>query len=148
MALVLPLFIPLIFGCAELGKYFLDQHVVVKAVRDGARYAGRQPFANMPCAGVAAATQTRIKNLIRFGNVAGTGQPRLAYWTGADTVSVNIACVDNDDSYGGVYASMTSVPLVTVSASVPYQSLFGTLGLAGAPDIAIAAQSQSAVVGL
>ena len=41
MALVVPLLVILMFGSFELGRYFLDEHVVVKAVRDGARYASR-----------------------------------------------------------------------------------------------------------
>src|SRR5215208_2965454 len=42
MAMVLPLLLVLICGSVELGNYFLDEHRLVKAVRDGARYAARQ----------------------------------------------------------------------------------------------------------
>ena len=45
MALVAPLLLALLFGSVELGKYFLDQHVVVKAVRDGA-VSRPQPMSN------------------------------------------------------------------------------------------------------
>ena len=38
MALVLPILIALMFGSFELGNYFLNQHVVTKAVRDGLRF--------------------------------------------------------------------------------------------------------------
>src|SRR3546814_3109530 len=51
MALVSPMLIILMFGSFELGNYFLDEHVVLKAVRDGARYAARQNFTTMPCSG-------------------------------------------------------------------------------------------------
>ena len=34
MALVMPLLLIIMFGAMELGKFFLDQHVVVKSVRD------------------------------------------------------------------------------------------------------------------
>ena len=34
----------LMFGAVELGNYFLNEHSLVKAVRDGARYAARQDF--------------------------------------------------------------------------------------------------------
>ena len=53
MALVTPLLAMIMFGAVELGKYFWDEHLVVKAVRDGARFASRQNFATMPCGGPA-----------------------------------------------------------------------------------------------
>ena len=52
MALALPLLLILICGCAELGNYFLDEHRLIKAVRDGARYAARQDIGNFTaCSG-------------------------------------------------------------------------------------------------
>src|SRR3546814_8876490 len=62
MALVSPMLIILMFGSFELGNYFLDEHVVLKAVRDGARYAARQNFTTMPCSGTPTA-DAAIKNL-------------------------------------------------------------------------------------
>jgi hypothetical protein len=46
MALVLPLLLIILFGSLELGNYFMNEHTLVKAVRDGARFAGRQTFTN------------------------------------------------------------------------------------------------------
>src|SRR3546814_6902005 len=65
MALVSPMLILLMFGSFELGNYFLDEHVVLKAVRDGARYAARQNFTTMPCSGTLTA-DAAIKNLVRY----------------------------------------------------------------------------------
>ena len=39
MALVTPLLLVILFGAVELGNYFYNEHIVVKAVRDGARFA-------------------------------------------------------------------------------------------------------------
>src|SRR3546814_6135051 len=86
MALVSPMLIILMFGSFELGNYFLDEHVVLKAVRDGARYAARQNFTTMPCSGTPTA-DAAIKNLVRYGNIAGSGDPRLRYWTSNNTRS-------------------------------------------------------------
>jgi Flp pilus assembly protein TadG len=134
------------FGSFELGRYFLDEHVVVKAVRDGARYAGRQPFTDMEC-GEASSVETAIKNVVRFGNSAGTGDPRLSYWTNATTITVSIAC-NTSGSYSGVYNGLAGgVPVVTVSASVPYISLFGTLGF-DTVGLALNGKSESAVMGI
>ena len=49
MALVTPLLMVLMFGSMELGYYFYSQHVVTKAVRDGARFASRQGFDKYNC---------------------------------------------------------------------------------------------------
>jgi hypothetical protein len=55
MAIILPLLVTLMFGSFEVGKYFLDAHRVQQAVRDGARFAGRQGFVDMPCGWTATA---------------------------------------------------------------------------------------------
>jgi len=153
MALVTPLLVTLMFGSFELGKYFLDQHMVVKAVRDGARFAARQSFSSMPCAGTAT-NETQIKNLVRTGTVDGTGTPRLFYWTSNATITVTIDCDDNTGGpdgdlpiYNGVYNQRSTVPQVTVSASVPYTPLVGAIGFE-ATGLSINAANQAAVFGL
>lgn len=131
MALVTPLLMILMFGSMEMGKYFWDEHLVVKAVRDGARFAARQSFASMPCAGPAG-NENEIKNLVRFGvpEVTDADQPRLFYWTDPATITVSIDCYDNQGTdgartYDGVYTDRASIPRVTVSARVPYTPLIG-----------------------
>jgi hypothetical protein len=53
MALVMPLLLTILFSLVEAGNYFYTEHVLVKAVRDGARYAGRQDFSFFSAARVA-----------------------------------------------------------------------------------------------
>lgn len=145
MALVTPLLMTLMFGAFELGNYFLSEHVVVKAVRDGARYAARQSFSTMPC-GSSPTNQTQIQTLVRTGSLSGT-TPRLVGWTNNNTVTITISC-DTSGSYSGIYKDMTTgVPVVTVSAAVPYSSLFNELGFSSA-SLLMSAESQSAVMGL
>lgn len=145
MVFVIPILIALMFGSFELGRYFLDQHVVVKAVRDGARFAARQKFTHMPCGGTSSAEST-IKNIVRFGNAAGTGGPRLDYWTNANTITVSVACTTG--TYSGIYNGLASgAPRVRVSARVPYTSLFGLLGF-DTGGLTLNAKSESAVMGI
>lgn len=153
LALALPLLVTLLFGSAELGNYFLDEHALVKQVRDGARYASRLPVeANYTCPStVSAAAQTLIGNVTRTGTVDGSGTGRFTpeYWTrtcqGA-TLTVTIRCVDEDD-YDGIYQSLEGdIPVVKVSAAVGYRSVLGTLGLPTA-NLCLRAESESAVVG-
>ena len=92
MALVMPLLLALGFGCFELGNYFWNNHIVGKAVRDGARYAARQPFVKLGCGpGVTdAATETNIKNVTRTGTIAG-GNARVRGWDNSE-VTVTVEC--------------------------------------------------------
>lgn len=158
MALVLPILTFLLFGSAELGNFFLNEHAVAKAVRDGARYASRLPMSDYAgCsttpAAPAAATVTKIRNITRTGSTAGgTAGNRLAYWEevmgGTDTIDVTAVC-DTSGTYTGIYDGLTmGVPVVTVSASVPYQSLFGIFGLFNDTTFNLRASSQAAVMGL
>lgn len=150
MALSLPLFFGLIFGSMELGNYFLAEHKVVKAVRDGARYAARRPFndydaACTPSADVIDDTQ----NVTRTGTVDGTGTPRIASWTDGSGITVMGECDEGGDYAGsGIYAtSPVGTPVVTVTATVPYTPVLGQLGLTDA-ILDLNARSQAAVTGI
>jgi Flp pilus assembly protein TadG len=145
MALVAPLLLALMLGSYEMGKYFLDEHVVAKAVRDGARYAARQNFSTMPCGGTATA-EAQIKNLVRTGVPTG-GTPRLIYWTDPATITVTITC-DNTGTYTGIYTGLAGgAHRVEVSAAVPYTPLFGAMGF-DATALSLNARSQAAVMGI
>lgn len=157
MVLVLPLLVVLMFGSFELGKYFLDEHVVVKAVRDGARYASRQGFSQYACpAGTVSADVTnRTRDIVRFGkpNPTVSDVPRLSYWQalsgGQPSVQVTLSCpttLDGTEVQGGLYTGKAEVPVVTVLAVVEYQSFFGMFGWSDALNVTAA--SQSAVMGL
>ena len=144
MALVTPLLVMLMFGSFELGNYFWNEHIVVKAVRDSARFAGRQPFAAYDCAtgNIDADTAARIKNLTRTGQTTG-GSPRLAGWTN-DEITVSVAC---SATKTGIFRSQANgAPVVTVTAVVPYRSLFSNLVLGD--SFHVKSQAQSAVMGL
>lgn len=154
MALVAPFLILLMFGSLEMGKYFWDEHIVVQAVRDGARFAARQSFASMPCDGTAT-NEDEIKNVVRFGEpqVTDGDQPRLYYWTNPATVTVSIdTCYDNSGTdgtrvYNGVYADRATVPIVTVSANVPYTPIVGRVaGLSS--SLHLNASSEATVFGI
>jgi Flp pilus assembly protein TadG len=134
MAMVTPFLVLLMFGSFELGKYFWDEHIVVKAVRDGARFAARQSFASMPCPSGPAANETQIKNVVMYGKpvVTAADKTRLFYWTDPATVQVIITCYDNAGTdgarvYDGVYSDRASVPQVTVKANIPYSPIVGTV---------------------
>jgi len=145
LAMLLPFLILLMFGSFETGKFFLDSHTIQKAVRDGARYAARQSFTNMPCGGTAT-NETAIRNLVRTGTTQSGGTPRVTYWTDPATITVTITC-DTGQTYSsaGLYTAVAGgARRVRVSALVPYNTLFGiTLGSAS-----VQARSEAAVMGI
>lgn len=150
MALVLPMLLILMFGSFELGNYFLDNHVVSKAVRDGARYASRRGFSEFTCSAATTDVIDKTRNIIRTGQVSG-GTERLPGWTDPTTITVAVACDttgNNGAAFTGIYAGITTgTPVVTVTAVVPYKSLFGVAGFSTA-NLSITARSQAPVMGI
>jgi hypothetical protein len=146
MALVTPLLLILMFGTFELGYYFLSEHVVQKAVRDAARYAARLPMSDYPSCTPSSTAQTQIQRVARTGSPDGSAPRRLEGWTDDTMTTIALTC-DTSGTYTGIYTDFPGgVPVVTVSASVPYLSLFGRMGLP-APSLQLNARSQSAVFG-
>lgn len=152
MALVIPLLLVLMFTALEGAHYLYVEHQIVKGVRDGARYAARQPLATYGCTSATntaqAITDATIKAAIievaRTGQVAG-GTPRVSTWSAnspPNDVYFTCAAVTT-----GVYATLAAAPRITVKAVVPYPSLFGALtGIT--TSFKVAAENQAPVVGL
>ena len=147
MALVTPIFMALMFGSFDLGNYFLSEHVVVKAVRDGARYASRRGFAEFTCSAASADVIDKTRNLARTGTIASGGTPRLVGWTSGTTITVAATC-NTSGTYTGIYTGATGgVPIVTVTAAVPYTSLFNYFGITNT-TMTLNASSQVPVMGV
>jgi Flp pilus assembly protein TadG len=155
MAMVTPLLIILLFGPMELGHYFLNQHAVVKAVRDGARFAARLPASNYTCASgsttgtISSAADGQIKTVTRTGSLDGQAAPRLNYWTSASTIVVTVKCASKT-TYPGIYNSISGdVPVVKVKADVPYANgaLIGNIGFSSV-NLFLRAEAESAVMGI
>ena len=147
MALVMPLLLVLMFGTFELGYYFLSEHVVQKAVRDAARYAARLPMTSYPSCVPTADAEAQIQRVARTGRPdSGGASQRLQGWSANTMTTVTLSCVPTG-TYTGIYIEFpTGVTKVTVSASVPYPTLLGTMGL-GVSSLQLNAASESAVYG-
>jgi hypothetical protein len=158
MALVLPILLALLFGSLELGNYFYNEHILLKSVRDGARYAARRELASFTnCSGTTSSQlgsiYTDTRAVVRRGVLTG-GSDRLPAWQDAN-FSMSVSCFKKVGStdLGGFYAEVkdsaglsVGAPVVTVSAVVDYQLILGHLGLAGA-SYSLRAEQQAAVVG-
>lgn len=131
MVLILPFLVVLLFGAVELGYYFYNQHQVVKGVRDGARFASRQPFTAIGCNGttaiVDASAATSIREITRTGRPAG-GTARVPGWVNED-IAVSVTCAAHGLSGEGIYRNNGNPPRIAITTSVDYRSLFGGLGV-------------------
>ena len=151
MALATPMLVALLFGATELGTYFMAEHKVVKAVRDGARFAARQSFTEYPSCTPSTTVRDNTRNVTRTGQVTTGGTPRLPYWTSPTTITVTAACYTTNGAgtvtYDGIYHGMSGgAPVVTVAATVPYTPLFGSLGIKA--TLNLHANAQATVTGI
>ncbi len=147
MALVTPLLILIMFGSFEAGNFFWNQHIVSNAVRDGARYAGRRPLTDYAGCTPNTSVINDTRSVTRTGRISG-GAPRIADWTDATTtVTVTMPGGCNTVYSGGIYTNNAGgAPTVTVTATVPYNSLFGNLGFI-TTNLTMRADAKAAVMG-
>jgi hypothetical protein len=153
MALALPLLLVLIWGPLEIGNYFMNEHTLIKGVRDGAIYAAHQDISNYDCSAgtptVPQNVQDDTKALVRTGQLSG-GTDRLRNW-GSATFSVSFSCVTqstNGTTLSGIYAlNAGKVPIVRIDASLPYASILGNLGFRPA-TLTVSAKQEATVMGI
>ena len=158
MALVTPLLLIIMMGSVELGNFFLDEHVLLKGVRDGARFAARQGFASYTgCGGSAASVPTAVsggtKLIVSKGTLNSSDPDLLPNWTTA-TFTVNMSCATaaGGTTLGGIYTGNVTgtagmAPAVTVTASVPYRPVLASFGFTGI-GLSLNASEQAAVMGV
>lgn len=150
MALVFPMLLILMFGSVELGNYFLNEHSLVKAVRDGARYAARQNFATSypDCSTVDATTQTNIKNVVKYGYLSGTSVLTPNIVDADITIATGCTTTAGGQTLQGIYRGRTTgAQTVTVTATVAYRSVLRSFGFSGI-GMNLNASSQAAVAGI
>lgn len=150
MALVIPLLCTILFGSVELGSYLYNQHILTKAVRDGARFAARQSFTLYGCSGVPGGTvEADTRALVRTALLAG-GTDRFADIQDADiTLSTSCKTTQGGQSMTGIYRNATGgAPIVTVAANVDYVPVVGVpFGFSGA-GFHMRSTQQAAVMGI
>lgn len=151
MALVLPLLLIIMFGAAELGNYFMNEHSLIKSVRDGARFAARQNFSNYTaCAGSPGGSVVAdTKNVVINGYLAGGSSLLTPNIQASDiTVTTNCAVSAGGENMLGIYKERASgAQRVKVTASVTYRPILAAFGFSGV-GFTLNAASEAAVAGL
>lgn len=151
MVLVAPLLLVLMLGAAETGNYFFNEHSLSKAVRDGARFAARQGFANYSsCSGTPGGTvEADTRNVVMNGYLSGGSL--LTPNVSAGDISVTTQCFTGSvggQSMLGLYRNQANgAQIVTVRATVPYRPVLASFGFSGV-GLNLNATSEAAVTGL
>jgi len=115
LAIILPIFVILFAATAEFGRYFYEYTTLAKGARVGARY--------LVTAKVDCTEGTAAKNLVVYGNTAGTGSPILP----GLTVN-NVAITPNDLACSGTPQGVPDTVTVSITGFT-HQSLFDLGGL-------------------
>lgn len=157
LALVAPLLLIIMLGCTELGNYFWNEHTLLKAVRDGARYAARQSFTNYntcapdPGTDLSSSTVgTNTQLIVQKGSLDSTQPDLLPNWS---TATFKLTCISKTtaggQTMGGVYQNNSiGGQLVAVEATLTYRPIIAVaLGFSGVGK-QLYAQSQAAVTGI
>jgi hypothetical protein len=152
MALITPLLLILISGAVEVGNYFMNEHALAKSVRDGARFAARQSFANYPTSScdtdLSGTVGDNTVDIVMYGYLGGT---TLLVPNISDTdVTVRVTCptAAGGQTMSGIYKNLGSgTRLVTVTADVDYRPVIAPFGFSGA-GLHLYASSESTVTGL
>lgn len=115
LAIVLPILLILFAATAEFGRYFYEYSTLAKAARIGARY--------MVTAKVSDFERSQARNLVVYGNTAGTGAPLIDGLT-----TENVVVTAKDDSG---FEQLAGVPVTITVQIVGYkhQPLFDLGGL-------------------
>lgn len=103
LAIVLPILMMLCAGVVEFGRYFYEYTTAAKGARAGARY-----LASKSATSTGTNWQANAKNLVVYGNTAGTGSPILP---GLSTNNVQV-------QYSG---GVSAVPDLVKISIVDYQ---------------------------
>lgn len=128
IAIVIPILLVLFAAVAEFGRYFYEYTTLAKGSRIGARYLASKSVTS------STNYQAIAKNLIVYGNTAGTGSPILDGLT-TDNVSVT-------------YAGGTSGLPETVTVSITgyeHDPLFDLGGLLNNDDFSLAIEVKPSV---
>lgn len=122
-ALCAPLLLFLMLSTAEVGRVLFQYNTLVKAVRDGARYAViNASVGTTRVVNITPQTETAASNLVVTGNTAGTGAAILPGLTAA-----NVQVLNAGNGFVRVTATYTYQPIL--GATLPTFGLGNPINL-------------------
>ena len=152
-ALFLPILMLLLIGGLEIGNAIHQGTLIEKNLRAGTLYAARilNPDANGPA--LSAEDRATIQNLVKTGSQSGLDEPVVPGWADAaaslviDPTLVHVFIFSDENATS--LPTDISVPVVRLTASVPYKPLLpGLFEYVGLNDIVIGLSHEQAYVGI
>ena len=128
IAIVIPIMLVLFAAVAEFGRYFYEYTTLAKGSRIGARYLASKSVTS------STNYQAIAKNLVVYGNTAGTGSPILSGLT-TDNVTV---------TYAGGTSGLPETVTVSIS-DYEHDPLFDLGGLLNNDDFSLAIEVKPSV---
>ena len=128
LAIVLPIMLLLFAGIAEFGRYFYEYTTLAKGARVGARYLASKSVAS------GTDWEGPAKNLVVYGNVAGTGDPILP-GLGAENIDIQ---------YVGGPSSLPDTVTVRI-INYQHESLFDLGGFLNSDSLSLNVDVQPSV---
>lgn len=148
-ALVLPIFLAMLFGALELGNYMNQMSLLEKGLRAGAMYAARSEDLDGGSLTLSSATEDAVAELTARGTLDNSGNFVPPGWSDCGSVPysscLTITPLNRTGSENGQNVSITVVKL---NASVPYAPLFpGGLPFFGFTTMTLSAHHEQAWIG-
>ena len=135
-ALLVPLFMLFLLGAIEFGRVLAQSNAVEKGVRAGVALAVRS---DNPITG---AQTTSVRNLVKYGNTAGTAPFLVDGWSDAGATVV----IDVVRTFTG--GGVTGLDVIRVVATVPYTPLIpGLFTFANLSSFNIVVDHEQAYIG-
>jgi hypothetical protein len=131
-ALVLPVLLVLTFTVTEFGRAMYQYNILTKSVRDAARYLSIQTPGS-------AAAIAEARNLVVYGNIAGTGNPLTLglttsnvpdpTWqlTGSGPVIRTVTVQISGYNFRPLFRSVFGLTFANGNGDVPYNTISATM---------------------
>lgn len=129
LAIVLPMLCLLFGAVAEFGRYFYEYTTAAKGARAGARY-----LISKSVTSTATNWEANAKNIVVYGNTAGTGTPILP---GLSTANVDV-------QYSGGVAAVPELVRVSI-VNYEHESLFDIGEMLNMPSLSLNIDVQPSV---
>lgn len=140
VSVVIPVVLSIGLGVIEFGNAIYSQHLIFNGARDAARYIAGLPQTDNNGNSLISSNNTAGNNIVVWGTTTNTtsdtcntsstnamiASRRLNWWCSPANVAVTYTSFANDDgtaAHNKLYRGPATIQTVTVTATVPYQSL-------------------------
>lgn len=146
----------MVVAVIEMGRLYQAYHLSDKALRDAARYLAQQNITCPAGGGVGTIVNSSYEDAAKYIALTGEIDPQylpggtgtlpasppasellLGYWSAPSSITVTYNCIDKVNAavtggeFSGAYASEPSIPVVQMSADVPFSPMIDLWSMGG-----------------